>query len=141
MAASPCQETPTARNAFPWQTAKWTARAICTAYWATLSILIVVPDPWALLGFPRTAVSTPSFGAHLAAFTLLGFFTTMSRLPLRPWKVSTALVVYAILIELAQFCSPPRTVELRDFAENLVGLAIGIAAARLALKPLRRVVL
>ena len=113
------------------QATVWTARGIGLAYWVGLSLLILVPNPWTLLGFVRAPAQAPDLGVHFVAFVVLGFCTVMSRLPIRRRTVFVILTTYAVLIELAQFYFPPRTVELRDFIENLLGLSFGILLAGL----------
>jgi len=101
-------------------------RLICAVYWLSLTTLLLVPDVRALFGGRIPQVGT-SVGVHFAAFALLAFFTLASRPPLRHVLLAVVLIGYAAATELLQSLFPPRTTELKDFVENLFGLAVGTA--------------
>jgi VanZ family protein len=101
-------------------------RLICAVYWLSLTTLLLVPDLKLLFGGRIPQVGT-SVGVHFAAFALLAFFTLASRLPLRHVLLGVLLIGYAAATELLQKLFPPRTTELKDFVENLLGLAVGTA--------------
>lgn len=101
--------------------------AICSLYWLGLTVLLLVPNPARALGM-RRVLSLPwgDLGIHFAAFTLLTLLVCVARWP-RPigWPM-VALTIYAVTIESLQALVPPRTVELKDFAENVLGIAVGL---------------
>ncbi len=109
-------------------------RLACLAYWVLLSVLLLVPDPWALLGIQRLPGLPTRQLEHFIIFTLLTVLVHASRLPIRRGLLIVLLVSYAIGIEALQALVPQRTVELLDFLENLAGLAAGTAIWRLAHK-------
>jgi VanZ family protein len=101
-------------------------RLICAVYWLSLTTLLLVPDVRVLFGGRIPQVGT-SVGVHFAAFALLALFTLASRPPLRHVPLGVLLIGYAAATELLQKLFPPRTTELKDFVENLLGLAVGTA--------------
>ncbi len=102
-------------------------RLICAAYWVLLTVLLLVPDPGALFGIQRIPGYSTGVGVHFALFAVLGVLVLASRVSLEHALLAGLLTVYAITTELLQALVPLRTIELRDFAENLLGLAAGIA--------------
>ncbi|NLE39597.1 MAG: VanZ family protein [Pirellulaceae bacterium] len=111
---------------------RWIVRLVCLAYVAFLTLLLVSPDParWFGLWFPRGGGG--GIGVHFATFLTLGVLVGASRIPVRTSVLIVLLLSYAIGMELLQWFSPPRTVELKDFVENLLGLVVGITLWRLA---------
>lgn len=107
-------------------------RLACLAYWALLSVLLLVPDPLALLGITRLPGPPTRKLEHFILFTLLTVLVHASRLPIGRGLLIVLLVVYAIGIEGLQALVPQRTVELLDLLENLAGLAAGTAIWSLA---------
>ena len=102
-------------------------RAACLAYWSMLTLLLLVKDPLALLGFQRHPGGVPSTGIHFVLFAMLGLLAAAARWPLgRKW-LAALLVGYATVVELLQWFVPQRTVQLADWIENLLGLAAGVA--------------
>jgi hypothetical protein len=101
-------------------------RLICAVYWLSLTTLLLVPDVRLLFGgrIPRVGSGA---GAHFAAFALLALFTLAARPPLRHVALAVLLIGYAAATELVQGFFPPRTAELKDLVENLLGLAVGTA--------------
>ena len=110
----------------------WPARVACGAYLVALTTLLLAKDPMLWLFGLVPDGSVPTRGAHFCAFFLLAILTAASRLP---WRVSIqagALIAYAIVIESLQALVDARTVELLDYAENLLGLAAGLLTWKLA---------
>jgi hypothetical protein len=103
-------------------------RAVCVLYWAGLTVLLLAPDPAALLGMERPPGTAKLRGVHLAFFLVLGVLIAASRWPPATRWMAGLTIGYAILTELLQGLVPNRTVELLDLAENLAGLALGAAA-------------
>lgn len=107
------------------QTTIWATRATCLLYLISLTILLLVPNPLAwLLGVVPDA-RVPNRGVHFSAFFLLAILSVLSRLPWRASVLAAVLVVYAIVIESLQGLVESRSVEIIDYGENLLGLAIG----------------
>ena len=101
-------------------------RLICAVYWLSLTTLLLAPDVRVLFGGRIPEVGT-GVGVHFVAFVLLAFFTLASRPPQRHLLLAALLIGNAAATELLQKLSPPRTTELKDFVENLLGLAVGTA--------------
>jgi len=95
------------------------------AYWLLLTVLLLAPDPLAVLGITRVPGSPGRRMEHLLVFALLALLACASR-PRLSWATLAALLVgYAVLTETLQAFVPTRTVELLDYLENLLGLAAG----------------
>ena len=113
---------------------------VCLAYWVFLTALLLVPDPAALVGLHRV----PTFpwgdiGIHFTAFTILTVMVHTTRWPQRPgWVVMALLVLYAMATESLQAFVPPRTVELLDYTENILGVVAGSGVYWLAGRVARR---
>lgn len=115
-------------------TAIRTARALFAAYWLALTVLLLVPDPLALLRGVVPDATIPARGTHFSAFFLLAILAASSRLPWRPRAQAVVSFVYAVTIESLQGFVDGRAVELLDYTENLLGLAIGAIVWNLACK-------
>jgi hypothetical protein len=102
-------------------------RLVCAAYWSLLTLLLLVPDPLALLGLERIPGPKTGIGVHFGCFTGLALLVSASRFARQKAVLFGLLAAYAVIVELSQGLVPPRTVELRDLAENLLGLAAGAA--------------
>ena len=101
---------------------------LCLAYWAFLTVLLLVPDPAAVVGLKRVPMFPwGDIGTHFTAFTILALLVHASRWPKCPgWPVSV-LLAYAIATESLQAIVPPRTVEIKDYIENVLGVVVGSA--------------
>jgi VanZ family protein len=97
----------------------------CFLYWALLTVLLLTPDPKSLLGLKSVERLPSDTLAHLTFFTLLAILVHVARLPWRRWIIYAAMLSYAFAAEALQFFVPPREVELKDFAMNFSGLALG----------------
>jgi len=102
-------------------------RLICIAYWAFLTLLLLAPDPLALLGIERICTGPGSIGVHFSFFVVLAVVVMAAQLNLRSVVLLAILVAYAIATEALQWLVPGRTVELEDLIENLLGLGAGVA--------------
>jgi hypothetical protein len=100
---------------------------LVSAYWVLLSVLLLAPDPAAVLGFLKASdLPKNGTGVHFAAFFILSVLVCAARWPRRPgWLVVALLVGYGLAIESLQAFVPPRAVELRDYAENTLGVLAG----------------
>ena len=74
-------------------------------------------------------VHVPSHGAHTVLFFGLAFMTTCAQQ--HPNIVLTLAVLYFFggMTEIGQHFCPPRTCDLLDFTEDVVGSTIGLFAA------------
>lgn len=101
-------------------------RLVAAAYWLLITVLLSVPDPSAIFFGARPArVAAGMRGMHCLSFTLLALLIQAARFPLQPRVLWGVLVGYALTMESLQWFVPHRTVELADYAENLLGLAVG----------------
>ncbi len=113
-------------------------RLFCAAYGLGLTVLLLVPDPLAWLGIHRIAGGPPDIGTHFLLFATLGVLVAAGRFPMRRVPLAVTLIGYATAVELLQSLVPKRTVQLRDLAENLLGLAAGTTIWWLAQRHGRR---
>jgi hypothetical protein len=99
--------------------------ALC--YWLLLTVLLLVPNPAALIGLHGVPMLPwGKFGIHLLGFTGLGFLAHATRWPKRPcWPLIVFLVVYGIATESLQLLIPPRTAQVADGIENMLGIVVG----------------
>jgi VanZ family protein len=101
-------------------------RLLALLYWLVLTVLLLVPNPAAVLFGLRPARSMAGFsGIHFFTFLTLALLVSAARFPVRRRVQWSVLVVYAIVVESLQWFVPHRTVELRDYAQNLAGLSAG----------------
>ncbi len=112
----------------PWRRTLWLIRVACVLYLATLTVLLLSPDPLGWLLGVAPDISPPDRGVHFSALFILATLCAASRLPWRASILGVALVIYAISTESLQSLVENRTVELIDYGENLLGLAAGAAA-------------
>ena len=106
----------------------WILRILCGGYWVVTTALLLTPDPlrWMrLLQVDRVPLEGHSPLVHLAVFAVLTLITFGSRLPVPNIATLAALVGYAAATEYLQRLVPPRSVELIDFAGNLLGILVG----------------
>jgi hypothetical protein len=105
------------------------ARFACIAYWILLTMLLLVPNPAAMVGLHAVLIFPwGKFGIHLIAFTILGFLANATRWPKRLcWPMIVVLVVYGITTESLQLFVPHRTARVMDGIENILGIAAGSA--------------
>jgi glycopeptide antibiotics resistance protein len=103
------------------------ARIICLCYWLFLTVLLLVPNPAALLGLHAVPMFPwGKFGIHSGFFTVLGFLANATRWPKRPsWPLIVSLIVYGITTETLQLFVPHRTARVMDALENILGIALG----------------
>jgi hypothetical protein len=103
------------------------AQLACLCYWILLTVLLLVPDPAAVVGLQAVPIFPwGKFGIHLMAFTILSVLVHASRWPKRPWwPLITVLVVYGVITESLQLFVPHRTARVMDGTENILGIAAG----------------
>ncbi len=100
-------------------------RMACAAYWLLLSLLLLLPDPYALLGIERFPGPSGGRFVHFAFFTMLALLVHASRLPIGRVLLWSTIAAYAVAVELLQWLVPHRVVDVVDLAENLLGLVAG----------------
>lgn len=112
---------------------------ICAGYWGLLTVLLLTPNPATTIGLPKAAVFRGiDIGIHFAAFTILALLVHGARWPKGiGWPVPAVLLLYGMATESLQWFVPSRTVELLDYVENMVGVAVGTAFYGLAHRWLR----
>ena len=115
----------------------WVVRASFLLYLIALTTLLLVPDPLAWLFGVVPDEGIPSRGTHFCAFFLLTILTLASRLPWPARVIAALLILYAIVIESLQGLVDGRVVELPDYFENLLGLAVGALTWKLGRRFLR----
>jgi len=108
---------------------------ICAAYWIFLTVLLLVPNPAAVVGMKRVPVFPwGDIGIHFTAFSILTILVHATRWPKRPgWVVVAVLLAYGIATESLQYFVPPRAVELKDYTENIIGVLVASGIVWLAL--------
>ncbi len=102
--------------------------SICITYWCLLTVLLLARDPAALVGLDRVPLFPwGDWGVHFAAFAVLGLLVHVSRWPKGSGWTVPVLLAYALATESLQAFVPPRTVQLADYLENVLGIAAGSA--------------
>ncbi len=103
------------------------ARLACICYWLLLTVLLLVPNPAALLGLHAVPMFPwGKFGIHLGFFTVLGLLVNSTRWPKRPWwPLIVLLIIYGVTTETLQLFVPHRTARVMDAIENILGIALG----------------
>lgn len=103
-------------------------RIMSLVYWTLLSVLLLVPNPAALVFNLRPVrEATEMRGVHFLGFALLALLAHAARWPFSRRLLWTLLVAYALATESLQWLVPHRLVDPLDYAENLLGLAFGAA--------------
>ena len=102
-------------------------RLAAYSYWLLLTVLLLVPDPAAMVGLREVPVFPwGKFGIHLTAFTILSVLVHTIRWPKRPWwPLIALLVLYGVTTETLQLFVPHRTARVMDAVENILGIAAG----------------
>jgi hypothetical protein len=108
----------------------------CICYWLFLTVLLLVPNPAALIGLHGVPIVLwGKFGIHLMFLTVLGLLANSTRWPKRPcWQMIVFLVVFGITTESLQLFVPHRTARVTDGIENILGIAAGSAIYWLLLR-------
>ena len=106
-------------------------------YWMLLTVMLLAPDPAALLDafYPRAVVPL-GVGCHFLAFALLTALLLAACWPRLPAWTLLLLVAYAGLTEWLQQFFPPRQMEVRDYAEDVLGIVVAAFVYWLVLRRL-----
>ena len=98
----------------------------CAAYVTVLTILLLVPNPAALVGMHAAPVFPwGKFGIHLTAFVLLTLSVHIVRWPAAIGWPLLPLLIYAGGTEALQMFVPQRHARVTDFLENSLGILVG----------------
>lgn len=112
----------------------------CAGYWILLTALLLAPNPADVVGLREVpAFPWGDFGIHFTALMILSVLAHATRWPKRPaWLLLAILLIYAVATESLQALVPPRTVELKDYVENILGVLAGTGCYWLAVRVLGR---
>jgi hypothetical protein len=103
-------------------------RTVFVAYWVFVTFLLLTPEPLDVLGLDEYAGDLAGgYGRHFLLFAGLGLLGSLGR-----WRISTItlgclLGAYGVATEALQGFIPPRTPDLFDVVEDLLGVAVGLA--------------
>lgn len=100
---------------------------VALAYVVLLTVMLLTPDPAALMRLKEFDwILVYDFFIHFTAFVILAIIIHAQRWP-RPvhWLFLVVLAAYGITTESLQYFVPGRSVELKDYTANLLGIAIG----------------
>jgi len=87
---------------------------------------------------PYTAnFEVPSFGAHILLFFVLSYMTTCAQSRPRLFLTWALICLFGAMSEIIQYFDPPRTCDIVDFFEDVIGTSLGIGVAVLTLIMLR----
>jgi VanZ family protein len=99
---------------------------VCVAYWILLTVLLLVPNPQVVVGLQRVPLFPwGDVGIHFTAFIILSVLVHLAVWPKRVRWTVAVLMAYGIATESLQLFVPPRSVELKDYAENILGVLAG----------------
>jgi len=74
---------------------------------------------------------------HAFAFTYLTAALGNAYYPLSRWWMPVLwMLLYGVLLEIAQYFIPPRSAEIKDVFVDVVGITLGIGVWRFAVAPL-----
>lgn len=118
--------------AFFFRLVTWIARLLLCAYLPFLTCLLLISNPLGWLGWNRVP-DIPMNGPHWLPFFVLALVAHAARLPWSMGKTLAMLVGYGVVTETLQWFVPHRSVELQDYAANLIGVLVGTAAWLLVL--------
>jgi VanZ family protein len=103
-------------------------RVAFVAFAGFATFLLLAAHPFDLLGLAGySATLSAGRGQHVLLFAVLAFLGVASRWPFPRTALACLLAGYALATEGLQAFVPPRTPELADVAENLLGIAAGFA--------------
>lgn len=109
------------------------------AYAAFVSFLLLTPHPLQVLGLAKYSDSlSTGRGQHAIIFAGLALFGAGSRWPISRTSLVSLLAGYAVVTEGLQAFIPARNPDWADVAENLVGIAVGLAVCAVWMRIERR---
>jgi VanZ family protein len=104
-------------------------RLLFVGYFVYLTLLLLTPDPFRLVG------SSPRFIhfldklyplAHCISFSVLTVLALLACRPLSRRTVCLSLAGYAMATEMLQMLTPPRTAEWGDWFQDIAGIFLGL---------------
>lgn len=107
-------------------------RKICLTYWVLLTILLLASNPGDWLGLEDSSgglLERYEQWSHLICFTLLSTLVFITPWPIGRGWLAALLVAYSAGTELLQLWVPTRRAELKDFVQDVTGVALGFALA------------
>ncbi len=112
----------------------------CFTYWSVLTVLLLAPNPDAVVGLDKASFSFRSdIAIHFLAFSVLAVLVHGTRWPKRiGWPLAAVPAAYGIAAESLQAFVPTRSVGLQDYIENILGIAAGTGIYWLARRLLRQ---
>ena len=103
-------------------------RIAFVAYWGFVTFLLLTPHPLDVLGLHEYAETLAGgYGRHFLLFAGLGLLGSLGRGRISTAKLACLLGAYGVATEVVQAFIPPRTPELADMVEDLLGVAAGLA--------------
>ena len=102
-----------------WVAGFWIALLVCT--WFALS-----SSP------PEAVFAIGDKVLHTSAFLVLTFLLSIAHFGRRLWPPAAWMLLYGIAIELIQAALPTRSAEWADLGVDVVGIALGLLAVRVA---------
>jgi hypothetical protein len=101
---------------------------VCVAYWILLTVLLLTPYPQRVVGL-QTVPLFPwgDIGIHFTAFIVLSVLVHVAVWPKSVRWTVAILLAYGVATESLQWFVPHRSVELKDYTENILGVLAGAA--------------
>jgi VanZ family protein len=103
----------------------WLPLAVCT-------YLALTPSP------PEAVFGIGDFVPHAFAFTYLTFALGLAHPPVRALVPGLWMLGYGLLLEVVQSFEASRSAEVKDLAVDLLGICLGLLAARWLAESTRR---
>jgi VanZ family protein len=107
-------------------------RNICLAYWVLLTIVLLASNPTGWLGVEDASgglLERYEEWSHLICFTLLSTLVFITPWPVGRGWLALVLVAYSAGTEVLQRLVPSRHAELKDFVQDVSGVALGFILA------------
>ncbi|MCL2349392.1 MAG: VanZ family protein [Planctomycetaceae bacterium] len=103
---------------------------VTVVFWFVACYLLFAKNPY-------TGIEVPAFGAHILLFFVLSYMTTCAQYRPRLFLTWALICLFGMISEIIQYFDPPRTCDVVDFFEDVIGTSLGIGAAVLTLILLR----
>jgi len=104
---------------------------VTVAFWLVTCYLLFSKKPYTV------EIEVPSFGVHILLFFVLSYMTTLAQYRPRLFLIWALICLFGAMSEIIQYFTPPRTCDIVDFFEDVIGASLGIGAAVLTLIMLR----
>jgi hypothetical protein len=109
---------------------QWLLRVVCIGYIVFLTLLLLTSEPSRLIGVRGNlpwALQKMMPAAHAISFLVLAVLALTPRWPLPRWSIVLILAAYGGMTEIVQGFVPHRTPDWMDWAQDLGGIAAGVA--------------